>query len=232
MTERWIVCLKHGTKYSADYVNKLYNMTRRHSSVPFKFACITEDSNGINPEIKIIPIPDFKLEGWWYKPWVFSEEFPLNGTILFLDLDLVIVNNIDNLWSYSPNKFCIIRDFTRSTIKSWEKFNSSVFRFEKGTHTNVWSNLIKDINQTRRMHGDQDWIYSQITAGYELWPDEWIQSYKWEIRDRNDVVRENGKRFFKNVVNPKVDPKTSILVFHGDPKPDQVQDPIIVQNWV
>jgi hypothetical protein len=29
----------------------------------------------------------------------------------------------------------------------------------------------------------------------------------------------------------KINPDTSILVFHGDPKPEQVKDPIIVSNW-
>ena len=30
-----ILCVKHGTKYSADYVNKLYNMVSRHCNISF-----------------------------------------------------------------------------------------------------------------------------------------------------------------------------------------------------
>ena len=228
----WIVCLKHGTKYSSEYVNKLFNMTKRNSSVPFSFACITENPTGLDSNIKVIPIPKFKLEGWWIKPWVFSPDFPLDGTILFLDLDLVVIKNIDELWLYSPNKFCIIRDFTRSTVKEWNKFNSSVFRFEKGSFSYVWENLIADTSQTTKMHGDQDWIFKQITDNFAFWPDEWMQSYKWEIRNKNDVVRDsNGKRVFKHIANPVIGSKTKILVFHGEPKPDQVLDPVVVQNW-
>ena len=230
--DKWFVCLKHGNKYSSSYVNKLYNMVRRHCTVPFGFACITEDASHLNQDIKVIPIPKQPgLQGWWYKPWVFSPDLPLEGTIIFLDLDIVIIGNIDSLWTYNTGKFCIIRDFNRSSIKDWSKFNSSIFKFEKGSFDFVWGNLIKDISITRRMHGDQDWIYSQIRHNYMFWPDEWIRSYKWEIRNKNDVVKVGLKRQFKEVANPQIDPRTKILVFHGDPKPEEVQDPIIVDNW-
>ena len=43
----YIVCLKHGAKYSADYVNRLYNMTKRHCTVPFTFVCFTDDMSFI-----------------------------------------------------------------------------------------------------------------------------------------------------------------------------------------
>lgn len=230
--DKWLVCLKHGNKYSHTYVNKLYNMAKRHSTIPFGFACITEDANGLDPNIKIIPCPKHsQLSGWWYKPWVFSKELPLEGTILFFDLDIVVIKNIDELWNYHNNQFCIIRDFNRSTIHSWNKFNSSIFKFQKGQFSFVWENLIRDIGITKKLHGDQDWIFNQIKSDFKFWPDEWIQSYKWEVRNRQDVIRDGLKRKFKDIANPTVKPETKILVFHGDPKPSEVQDPIIVDNW-
>lgn len=232
MTSNWVVCLKHGKKYSHEYVNILYNMVKRNCSIPFNFACITENPAGINSNIKIIPLPkNLKIEGWWYKPWVFSKDFPLTGTILFLDLDIVLIKNIDNLWNYEPDKFCIIRDFARLKYKDWPRFNSSVFRFNTGKYQFVWDNLIKDLSQTKKMHGDQDWIYSQIKDDFVYWPEQWICSYKWEIRSREDLTVINKKYIFKNVINPIIKDQTNILVFHGDPKPNIVNDPIIVKNW-
>jgi hypothetical protein len=207
-------------------------MVTKHSKIPFGFACITENPIGLNPNIKIIALPNVpEISGWWYKPWVFSKDLPLQGTILFFDLDLVVIKNIDELWNYCPGRFCIIRDFNRVTIKEWNKFNSSIFKFEKGSYSFVWENLIKDIKITKKMHGDQDWIFSQIKSNFQFWPDEWIKSYKWEIRNRQDIVREGTKRVFKQIINPDIDPRTKILVFHGDPKPSDVKDPIIVDNW-
>lgn len=229
--DKWIVCLKHGTKYSADYVNKLFNMVHRNSTIDFKFCCITEDPSNLDKHIKIVPTPQNSLSGWWLKPWVFSKELPLDGTILFLDLDIVIIKNIDNLWTYEPDKFCIIRDFNRKHIAGYNKFNSSVFRFVKGSMPYVWDNLIRDQKQSKQMHGDQDWLFKQVKQNFAYWPDEWIQSYKWEIRSRSDIIIENNKRRFKEAIMPNINVNTSILVFHGDPKPEDVKDPIIVDNW-
>jgi hypothetical protein len=230
--DRWVVCLKHGQKYDYTYVNKLYSMVKRHTTVPFNFACITESPINLHKDIKILPLPKVhNVAGWWYKPWVFSKDLPLDGNILFLDLDIVIIKNIDELWNYNNDSFTIIRDFNRSTIKDWGKFNSSIFKFPKGSYSFVWENFIKDTSIMKRLHGDQDWIFSQIKGNFKFWPDEWIQSYKWEVRNRNDIIRDGIKRRFKDVANPEIKPETKILVFHGDPKPSEVQDPIIVDNW-
>ena len=118
------LCVKHGTKYSADYVNTLYNMVSRYCNLPFKFHCLTDNPNDINPNIQIIELPRF-LSGWWCKPYIFSDKLPIQGTILYLDLDVVISNNIDNMFIYSPNDWCIIRDFTRHLRPDWKKYNSS-----------------------------------------------------------------------------------------------------------
>ena len=47
------VCVKYGTKYGADYVNKLYDGVRRNCSLKFDFICFTEDSEGLDKEIKV-----------------------------------------------------------------------------------------------------------------------------------------------------------------------------------
>jgi hypothetical protein len=39
-----VVCVKHGTKYPADYVNRLYNMVRRHLPGNWRFICLTDDA--------------------------------------------------------------------------------------------------------------------------------------------------------------------------------------------
>ena len=73
----YIVCLKWGKKYSAEYVNKLYYMTQRHCKVPHEFVCFTEDKVGIDPAITIQKLPSFNVEGWWYKPYFFSKDIQL-----------------------------------------------------------------------------------------------------------------------------------------------------------
>ena len=63
-----ILTLKVDTKYSAEYVNRLYNSIKRNTTVKFKFYCYTENPVDLLPEICIIPIEHpnkFKLQ--WHK---------------------------------------------------------------------------------------------------------------------------------------------------------------------
>lgn len=230
----YVVCLKYGDKYPSEYVNKLHSMVSRNLTVPYEFVCFTENKNGINPNIRIEPLQvRSDVQGWWYKSMFFDKNFCLKGTILFLDLDVIIFKNIDKLFHFAPKNFCIIRDFTRSQIKDWKKFNSSVFRLETGQHHHVYENFMKDPKSiSRRFHGDQDWIYDQIRKNYALWPDEWIQSYKWEMRKRAPTHRINGIRNFLKPAEPEILSETCVAVFHGEPNPHNCVDDWCKRNWI
>ena len=39
--QRHVLCMKWGTKYGPDYVNRLYAMVRRHLTGDFSFVCLT-----------------------------------------------------------------------------------------------------------------------------------------------------------------------------------------------
>ena len=229
----YVVCLKHGTKYSADYVNVLYNMVQRNLTIPYEFVCFTEDSTGINTDIRIEPLPIANVNGWWYKPFMFDPKLLPAGTRLFIDLDVIIFKNIDNLFSYQPDKFCIIRDFNRFQNPKWNKMNSSVFRLSQGQQEHVYSEFIKKPDvYSRRFHGDQDWIFNQVRNDWAFWPDEWIQSYKWEMRGKPQMIRDKkGIRNFNQAGEPKILQDTSIAVFHGDPNPHVCIDPWCKEHW-
>jgi hypothetical protein len=229
----YVVCLKWGNKYSPEYVNKLKNMVERNLSLPYEFVCFTEDSKGIDKSIRCEPLPLLPVNGWWYKLWFLSKDFPLSGTILFLDLDIVIFKNIDKLFTYNiTDEFCIIRDFNRSSNTNWNRINSSVFRYQSQTYDQVFEKFISDpYTHLRKFQGDQDFMFKYINQR-TLWPDEWIQSYKWEMRSKNDLARIDGKRNFKTIGSPIIKPQTAIAVFHGEPNPKECLDPWVKENWL
>ena len=68
----YVVCLKHGNKYSSEYVNKLYRMVKRNLTVEFEFVCFTESRKHIDPEIRVEPLPPTDTPGWWFKPYFFD----------------------------------------------------------------------------------------------------------------------------------------------------------------
>lgn len=228
----YVLCIKHGTKYSYEYVNRLYNMVKRNCSLEFEFICLTDNANGIHKDVKILSIPS-GLTGWWCKPYMFSSDLQINGTILYMDLDVVIAGNIDKLFTYEPNNWCIIRDFTRKMRPDWKKYNSSVIRFRSGTLNHIWTTFCKDkLSHIRRHHGDQDFIYETDKSAV-YFPDSWILSWKWEVRkskefDSNTKKGSRKLRYIEDVVPPK---DCCITVFHGEPNPDFCDDPWVKQNW-
>lgn len=232
-----IACLKYGKKYSAEYVNILRAMTKRHLSLPHTFICFTEDPEGIDPEIKTYPLPDMGLEApnkaWWYKLKVFDPSLGLKGTLLFLDLDVVIISSIDKLFEYKPGKFCIIQDFLRVRYPDYSVRNSSVFRLEVGSYPDIWNEFVQSKEKIiSSFHGDQDWITKCINDE-ELWPHDWIISYGWELKKRLSADEADFLSYEEHTDPPK---DCAIIVFHGSPNPHDVAqakkpDPIIKKYW-
>jgi hypothetical protein len=208
-------CLKYGNKYKSDYVNNLYSMVKRHCSSDYDFVCFTDDANGLHENIKIIPLKLYNdIHGWWYKTFLFDPSHNLNGSILFLDLDVVIFNEINKFLKFSPNDFCISRGFRKDNKHG---MNSSCFRFESGSYSHIYENFMKDRSSImKRLHGDQDWIQEQV-KDYSFWPETWLLSYKW------DMIQSNGK--LKHAED------TSIAVFHGKPNPHEIETDWIKNNW-
>jgi len=235
MGKRYVVCLKYGEKYSSTYVNKLYNMIQRNLTLDHEFVCFTDNDFKINKNIRVEPLSlEYDITGWWFKTLMFNPNNVLKGTILFLDLDLIIFKNINYLFTYNPYEFLIIRDFNRCVIRNYEKFNSSVFRLETGQHSYVYTEFMKNPkNVMNRFLGDQDWIRYSIKKNYEFWPDEWIQSYKWEMRNKSPLEKGiKGKRDFIKNGDPIIKKETSIAVFHGDPNPHNCKDQWVIDNWI
>lgn len=234
--DRWFVCLKHGNKYSPDYVNTLYNMFKRNTPSDIRFACYTESTHGLNAGITALPLPIVnRVRGWWYKPLFFDPNLPTQGVILYCDLDVIIFRSIEKFYTMHEGKFCILRDFTRATRPNWPRFNSSIFRVNTGDQAYLYNNFIKDPSSyISKYHGDQDYIYNEVIASnsqYHLYPDDWAESYKWEMRKDAKIQRINGARRFVKEGEPYVKTNTSIAVFHGEPNPSQCTDPWVIDNW-
>jgi hypothetical protein len=231
----YVLCLKHGTKYSSEYVNKLYNMVKRNCTLDIEFVCLTDNPKDINSNVKIIKLPA-GIAGWWCKPYIFSNDLPLKGTILYMDLDVVIADNIDGLFTFGDNKWCTIRDFTRKMRPTWPKYNSSVIKFKSGQLDYLWKNFKKNQQSIQKtFYGDQDWLYDATHEDNpaQLYPDNWIQSWKWEVRQTRDLKYNmpRGQRQLRTIEHCEPPAGCCICVFHGDPNPENCEDPWVVKHW-
>lgn len=221
-----VICLKWGEKYPAEFANRLYRMVKRNTTLPVTFYCLSDNAEGLDPNIEFRQLPDLGLKGWWYKLLVFSPElFDISGTTIFLDLDVVITKNIDELFTYEAGSFRIIKDLQQG-------YNSSVFRLDIGSMPNVWNDFLSDRDHiVNTLHGDQDWIAQCAKDQMNAWPARWVISYKKQCNARAE--RSFGRigaqlRKFGLLASPKgfaeLPDTSKIVTFHGKP------DPIDVMN--
>jgi len=227
-----ILCVRFGNKYSIEYVERLRNMVGRHCKLPYEFVCLTDDPTRIKGVRNIIQPNAGYSKGWWHKVHMFDPDLQISGRILYLDLDVVICANIDKLLTYQSEKFLGIRDFNRAFHAGWKRLNSSVMVWNSGTQRHIFEDFKQNPKQAMRMPGDQDWIWKTSMHKLDFFPDKWLQSYKWEIRKKQELHVFQGKRNFQTIKNDiKPHPECCVAVFHGDPNPCVVQDKFVVDNW-
>jgi len=227
-------CLIHGTAYSWDYVDRLYNMLNRNLSQGIKLHVYTEPSRKVPDHMIKHELKDLGVAGpkkaWWYKLQLFNHKH-YQGPLLYFDLDTVITDNIDWITHQSLEYFWAPRDFKRLWRPNYTGINSSVMWWHTSKFYDVWQTFH---NQEfpllqRRYPGDQDFLSDVIAQDRRRFLDErLIRSWKWECLD--------GGWDFKH--RKHYDPNTGtrldgagVLVFHGQPNPCQVQDPVVLQHW-
>lgn len=197
-----VTCVKVGTLYGPEYVNRLAAMVARHTTRPHLFLCLTDDPTGL--ECLAAPI-ETDLPGWWAKLALFQPR-RFNDRVLYLDLDTVICANIDFLFDYT-GPFALLRSFLPPS-----RYGSAVMSFLPG-HDYLWRDFTRDVMD--RLYGDQDWI-AERTPAVDCWQDiapGMIGSYKVD-------GLEDGPRDF------------AICCMHGTPKPHDVVDGWVGDVWL
>lgn len=206
-----VCCLKQGTLYGADYVNKLAAMVARNLTLPHKFVCFTDDNRGLPSDLLTWPIPP-KLEGWWGKLWLFRTAL-LRERILFFDLDTVILGSLDAIASYN-GPFAILRDFNFA-----DQYGSGVMAWRPSSETDwIWQNW-DEAGRPRPEGGDQVVIEKSLRA-MGVVPDLWQDLFPGAF------VSYKLDCFY---VPPR--PEAKVVCFHGTPKPHECKRKFITDAW-
>lgn len=169
--------LSPGPKYDRSHVARLEEIVAPHLKQPYRFVCV-DDS----------PFP-----GWWAKISLF-EPGRFDGRVLYLDLDVAVVGNLDDLADL---------DAPFSIINDWGRFgyNSSVMVWDAGAADHLFTEFTPDVMD--RMPGDQDWI-TRKKPGAAILPRRWCYSYRLGLETGYpDDMR--------------------VCVYHGSPKPWEVE---------
>ena len=197
---------KPGGGFSDDYVTRLRDGVKEFCSAPHKFVCLT---NKNLEGIECIPLLENRV-GYWNKLEVFRKGL-FAGPVVYLDLDTIIINDVTDVLTF-PHRFTAGYNFKRKhvgSMASWfmafdgrDDYSYLFDGYRTGTP--------EEYEQGWARWGDQgytqDHLQREWTSIDELFPGR-CASYKWEIR-------QSGK----------IPTGVSFVVFHGKPRPHQV-------NW-
>lgn len=228
-------CLIHGSEYDWKYVDILYNMLSRHLSPTVKLHVYTETSRPVPPPYIKHCLKDWGISGpkksWWYKMQLFNSD-NYQGPLLYFDLDVVITNNIDWIWQNQTNKLWTIKDFKRLYKPLFTGINSSVMWWDTAKYHWIWKQFEAQplSNILKKYHGDQDFLTEVLTVqDLRFFDENSMKSWRWQCLDGGYDFKT--RRWYNPNTGTKVGNDTSVLIFHGRPKPDQVADSFIKQHW-
>ena len=209
-----VICLKWGTLYGPDYVNRLHRAVMRNVGRPTRFVAFTDDARGLDPAVAVEPIPPIRLAeglkpGPWRKLALWSRQLgQVQGTVLFLDLDLVITGPLDDFFDHEPGKLVLIRNWTQAADGIG---NSSVMRFPVGSAPHLVDRFEREgAPLTHAMDNEQIYVTRESGLPLAFWPEAWCRSFK------HDLLPGWPARLVRPA-RPMADMR--VAVFTGEPRP-------------
>lgn len=196
-----ISCVKWGDKFSHKHVNRLYKMCRKNIDDDFTFICHTDNPEGINSDIHIIPLGDYDLETWWWKLCLFKESS--DDINIFFDLDVVIQKNITHYKDYvEKDKLRIIKAYWKPWLENTEpllstefdmNINSSVLIWQ-GNLTKIWNDFILDPEYyMMKYKGIDSYLYFHHSSMLNYFPKGEIYSRLYGYDENNYWTPTGGK---------------------------------------
>lgn len=216
-----VICIKWGAYYSENYVNKLYNMVVNNTTYPINFYCFTDNPNGLNENIIVKPLPVMNVEQLKY---AYQKEAGLcennlgdlkGQRVLYFDLDVLIVDNIDTFFEYpEDDKFYIINDWN---TKGDNVGQATCYSWVVGTLGYIKEDFEKDPESIYKKFytASQEYLSSKVIEKYgklNFWPDSWVRSFRFHCLP-NPLIPFNRK--FKMA---KIPQNAKVIAFHGNPK--------------
>ncbi len=212
-----VLTVKWGSKYDAEYVNKLFRGFKRHCSKPFRFFCFTDDPAGLDPSVEARSlIEDWK--GWWGKASIFSREHQLPGLKFFIDLDMVVTGSLDGLLAFQ-GKFALLRtDELHCETLNKQGYNSSILLWRDDHFEPIYSCLkacYHELNQ---------YIYRF---------DYWLEMLVRDAEFVQELFPGQVLDYTADCQDDQLPPDTRIVAFPRSPKPHEVTSKAWVQeHWV
>jgi len=215
-----VICIKWGNKYPSSDVNKLYNMVRKNTSFDIAFHCFTDNDEGLDSKIIVHPLPEMDMDMSLCK-YAYRKEAGLcddnlgglNGQrVLFFDIDMLIIDNIDELFTLpKDDEFYIINDWNSKGNKVGQ---ASCYSWKIGTlgfAKEYFENNAQECLD-KFYTASQEYLSSKVIEKYgklNFWPKKWFRSFRHHCLPLG---------IFRKIITAKIPKGSKVLVFHGAPE--------------
>lgn len=222
-----IICIKWGTLFGPEYVNRLYSGVRRNLSQPVRFFCMTEETDGLHPDIEVLPLPVepyaepmaaalavANRQGAMRKVSLFRPGLvpDLDGPFLGFDLDVVITGDLTPIWQTPADKIAMRHDWTEKR-KGRPTGHGSVFRFDPARHGYLYNDLAANpYAEVEKARGSEQRYTSHKAMDnddFAYIPGELVVSFKYDCL---------GLPPINYLRDPILPPEARVVCFHGRPK--------------
>lgn len=209
-------------EYSPSQVRWLKKQVEENCKVPHDFLCLTD-----LPEIEGVKIRPLlgNYPGWWSKMELFNL-CHLDLNVTYFDLDTVITGDITHIVEYVPDRIQVLKNLSTDSHK--EKFGVSP-NGRIGSGIMKWCGDYRHLRQAFQRNPKQH-METYVTS--ERWGDQgFIQDYVqggWDyLQDTfpNQMVSYKYYMLRRGLTDPP--PGVNIVIFHGKPKPWEIE-----ANWV
>ncbi|MEM8572445.1 MAG: glycosyl transferase [Pseudomonadota bacterium] len=214
-----LICINWGRKYGPRYINRLYGGISRNITPPFTLTCFCDTPEGIRSEVRTEPLPPLDVampkgtKGIWPKARLWNAELAdLSGPVLFMDLDLVVVGNLDGFFTEGSAEDVIL---ARNENTPFEKLGqTSIFRFPVGKLLPLLERFRSDpqgIADTYEF--EQRFVTRNAPGGIKFWPSGWVRHF------RRDCTQPFPLNYFRSPACPK---DAKVVIFPGGTLPPHV----------
>jgi hypothetical protein len=209
---RQVICISWGEKYGAPYVNRLHAGVARHLTPPFSFTCFTDNPAGLHPAVRAEPLPPLDVamptgtKGIWPKARLWSARLAdLEGPVLFMDLDLVVVGSLDDFFTWGdPNGVVLARNPNTPLERLGQ---TSIFRFPVGKLVPLQQKFVADPQGVADAYQfEQRFVTREAPGGVAFWPEPWVRHF------RHHCARPLPLNFF---AAPRLPHGARVVIFPG-----------------
>ncbi len=214
----------HLYTYDVQYVNKLQSMLARHLSLPHELVCVTDEPEGLHPDIRVVPTPAEVRDwpGMLRRLVIFREDAAelFGKRILLMDLDVVILRDItplvdrpEDFVTWEPRLYYVLNE-------QYSRYNTGFLLMDAGARPQVWDEFSVERAQRELGAKHEGVVDEQAWITHILGPDETVWPWDGDVRS----------------VRATPNPQSARVVFFNGPRAPgmaamQAEYPWIADNW-